>query len=82
MTMFCKINWVDNTAVGHSGAMELLNRFFSAEAYRAIAKPDRQTDGGAKLRLRRVVTSLKWMRLMRGCALFVDVRDGAQHVHI
>ena len=33
---------------------KLLNRFISARTYRAVAKPDRQTDGEAKPRLRRI----------------------------
>jgi hypothetical protein len=39
---------------------ELLNRFISAEIYRAVAKPDRQSDGEAKprlLRMSQIITS-------------------------
>ena len=36
-----------------SGALALLNRFISAETYRAVAKPNRKTGGEAKPRLRR-----------------------------
>ena len=32
----------------------LLNRFISAKTYRAVAQPDRQTDGGATPRPRRM----------------------------
>ena len=35
-------------------ATRLLNRFILAETHRAVAKPDRQTDGEAKTRLRRM----------------------------
>ena len=82
MNMCRKINLVLHTAASLPCAIELLNRFISAKAYRAVAKPDRQTDGGAKPRLRRIVASLKWMRRMLGCAAFADVRDGGRYVDI
>lgn len=38
---------------------KLLNRFISADTYRAVVQPDRKTDGGTKTRLRRINQNLR-----------------------
>ena len=43
-----------NPTNGALDFVKLLNRFISAKTYRAVAKPNRQTDGEAKPRLRRI----------------------------
>lgn len=45
--------WAGNAKASGS-IFKLLNRFISAETYRAVAKPNRQTGGEAKPRLRRI----------------------------